>query len=280
MTTLPPDSHAHSQFSWDAFFGDMEATCAEAVRIGLPSIAFTEHADFSWSEFDSEDEIPVQWRPYAEGTTLKPPAIDLDEYQATIERCRERFPELRILTGVELSEPHWHPEAVADLLGRGRFQRVLASVHAVSRRHEAYLDSWPGMRSAADPVELVRGYLREAVLLVTEFDDFEVLTHVDYPLRYQAPEQRQVGVGDLEDEYRELLRALARAGKVMEFNTRIPLDRRVIGWWREEGGGAVSFASDAHKPDAVAHGFKEAAAVARAAGFRPDDDPLGFWVRD
>jgi histidinol-phosphatase (PHP family) len=281
MTTLPPDSHAHSQFSWDAHFvGDMERACAEAVRIGLPSIAFTEHADFSPAELDTTDPVPEQWAPFIEGTTLQPPPIDLTGYHESIERCRERFPELRILTGVELSEPHWHPDATADLLGRGRFQRVLASMHAVSRRDEPYLDSWPGMRFATDPVEVVRGYLREALRLVEEFDDFEVLTHVDYPLRYQSPDQKPVDVGDLEDEYRELLRALARAGKVMEFNTRIPLDRRVIGWWREEGGGAVSFASDAHIPDKVAWGFKEAAAVARAAGFRPDDDPLGFWVRD
>jgi histidinol-phosphatase (PHP family) len=181
---------------------------------------------------------------------------------------------------VELSEPHWHPGPVADLLGRGRFQRVLASMHAVSERHEAYVDSSPGIRKATDPVAVVRKYLREARRLVEEFDGFEVLTHVDYPLRYQRAGQKPVDVGELEDEYRELLRALARAEKVMEFNTRIPLDRRVIGWWREEGGRAVSFASDAHKPEAVANGFKEAAAVARAAGFRPDGDPFGFWVRD
>ena len=68
--TLPTDNHVHSQFSWDAFLGDMERTCERAVRIGLPSRAFTEHADFSWSEFDTLDEIPVQWHPYVEGTTL------------------------------------------------------------------------------------------------------------------------------------------------------------------------------------------------------------------
>ena len=66
----------------------------------------------------------------------------------------------------------------------------------------------------------------------------------------------------------------------MEFNTRIPLDARVVGWWRQEGGKGVSFASDAHLPDAVGHGFKEAAEVAQAAGFRPGADLFDFWVRD
>ena len=42
MTTLPADSHVHSEFSWDTggpdspARGTMEATCARAVRIGLP----------------------------------------------------------------------------------------------------------------------------------------------------------------------------------------------------------------------------------------------------
>jgi histidinol-phosphatase (PHP family) len=45
MTSLPPDNHVHSQFSWDALAGSMEATYERAVQIGLPALAFTEHAD-------------------------------------------------------------------------------------------------------------------------------------------------------------------------------------------------------------------------------------------
>ena len=48
---------------------------------------------------------------------------------------------------------------------------------------------------------------------------------------------------------------------------------------REVGGGAVSFGSDAHSAGQVGHGFAEAAAVAEAAGFRPQPDPRDFWRR-
>ena len=44
---LPADSHVHSQWSWDALAGSMEGTCRRAVEIGLPAVAFTEHADFT-----------------------------------------------------------------------------------------------------------------------------------------------------------------------------------------------------------------------------------------
>ncbi|MDQ2923627.1 MAG: PHP domain-containing protein, partial [Candidatus Dormibacteraeota bacterium] len=43
---LPPDLHVHTEWSWDAAHGSMERSCERALEIGLPGIAFTEHADF------------------------------------------------------------------------------------------------------------------------------------------------------------------------------------------------------------------------------------------
>ena len=65
----------------------MEATCARALEIGLPAIAFTEHADYV--------------RAFAE---QRP--VDIHGYLESVERCRSKFPGLRILSGVELGEPH------------------------------------------------------------------------------------------------------------------------------------------------------------------------------
>jgi histidinol-phosphatase (PHP family) len=39
----------HTEWSWDTATGDMERTCARAVELGLPAVAFTEHVDHvSW----------------------------------------------------------------------------------------------------------------------------------------------------------------------------------------------------------------------------------------
>jgi histidinol-phosphatase (PHP family) len=279
---LPPDNHVHSEYSWDALAGSMERTCERAVEIGLPSVAFTEHADFSVSEVTPQDWIPEQWRRHIEEvdghSILTPPRIDLTGYLETLERCRDRFPTLRILSGVELSEAHWWPEETADLLKRGGFQRILASLHTASARDEDYADIGASIKRN-DPSTHYRRYLAEAVRLIEEYDGFEVLTHIDYPVRYW-PEGAHFDLEDFESDIRLVLRTLARADKIMEFNTRIPLDARVVGWWRQEGGKGVSFASDAHKPEAVGNGFKDAAEVARAAGFKPAADLFDFWVRD
>jgi histidinol-phosphatase (PHP family) len=279
---LPPDNHVHSEYSWDALAGSMERTCERAVEIGLPSIAFTEHADFSISEMTPENWFPEQWKRYVEvvdgRSILTPPEIDLGNNLETLERCRDRFPTLRILSGVELSEAHWFPDRTADLLKRGGFQRILASLHTASARDEDYADISVSIKQG-DPGKAYRRYLAEAVRLIEEYDGFEVLTHIDYPIRYW-PDEIPFDLDLFEDDIRLVLRTLARADKIMEFNTRIPLDPRVVGWWRQEGGKGVSFASDAHLPDAVGRGFKEAAEVARAAGFKPGADLFDFWVRD
>ena len=47
------------------------------------------------------------------------------------ERCRHLFPSLRILSGLEMGEPHWHHAAAADVLGAGRFDPVLGPLRCL-----------------------------------------------------------------------------------------------------------------------------------------------------
>ena len=77
-----------------------------------------------------------------------------------------------------------------------------------------------------------------------------------------------------------MLRALASSGRVLEVNTYSPLASvTLLGWWRDEGGTAVSFGSDAHEASRVADKFREAVAIAEAAGFAHGRDPSDFWRR-
>jgi histidinol-phosphatase (PHP family) len=129
------------------------------------------------------------------------------------------------------------------------------------------------------PEDVVRRYLVSTVQMVESSDLFAVLAHIDYPARRFPSTGAPFDSTRFEEEYRAVLRALARSGRALEVNTRIPLDPLVVRWWHEEGGAAVSFGSDAHLPSAVANGFAEAAAMVEAQGFRPGRTPLDFWVR-
>jgi histidinol-phosphatase (PHP family) len=75
------------------------------------------------------------------------------------------------------------------------------------------------------------------------------------------------------------MRVLAVSGRALEVNTAVPLPAAVVRWWREEGGEAITFGSDAHDPTLLASGFAEAAAMVEAYGFRPGRHPFDLWTR-
>ncbi len=282
----PPDNHVHSQFSWDTGpRASMMGACERATRLGLPSIAFTEHFDLTpwYVPRDALDMFPREGARYLDSSsTFHAPPVDFDGYFESIDRCRQRFSGLRILTGIEIGEAHWFPEVVGELLSGGRFERVLGSLHSVRvDGSPRAIDEWFHTARVSGEVEAaaVRDYLTEARLMVEGSDGFEVFAHIDYLVRQIRRTGRRHDPREFEAEYRETLAALATSGRVLEINTRLPLDPLVVEWWHQVGGQAVSFGSDAHTPGAVGRGFTEAAAVAEAAGFRPQLDPRDYWRR-
>ncbi|MGF1425353.1 PHP domain-containing protein [Kitasatospora sp. LaBMicrA B282] len=275
---MPADGHVHSEWSWDAPYTSMERACRRAVELGLPSIAFTEHADFTSRHLGHGVE-PADWqRGLVADGLLTPPAFDVDGYLACLGRCRERFPGLRILSGVELGEPHWHEARAAEVVGRARFDRVLVSLHTLPAAGTGHttVDAAYG---AAPPGQVVRAYLRAVRALVTGFDGFDVLAHIDYAARYWPCEAGEYPLADFRDEYRAVLGELAAKGKALEVNTGGPVAFEIVRWWHELDGQAITFGSDAHRPEQVARGFAAAAALAEAAGFAPGSDPQGLWMR-
>jgi histidinol-phosphatase (PHP family) len=130
-----------------------------------------------------------------------------------------------------------------------------------------------------DPGELMRAYLAEVLRLVESTAPFTVLAHVDYPVRHWPAEAGPFDPAAFEDEYRAVLAALARSGRALELNTRVPLPALIVEWWYQAGGEELTFGSDAHHPASVAREFSGAAAVAEAAGFHPGRHPHDSWRR-
>jgi len=246
----------------------MEATCRRASEFGLPAIAFTEHADFV-AVHEGQHEL------------------DVHGYLDCVERCRSRFPDLRILSGVELGEPHLYPEKTAAVLAAGPLDRVLGSVHCIRVDGRPRDLSERGLMTPEAAPRHFRAYLAEVLALARSGQPFEVLAHLDYPRRYWPHDRLQLDESDFEEDYRAILGEAARRGAVLEVNTSRGAEGprglcpgpAVIGWWREEGGELVSFGSDSHEPAKIAAGFTAAAAAVEAAGFRPAADPADHWRR-
>jgi histidinol-phosphatase (PHP family) len=280
--SMPPDNHVHSEWSWDARHGSMEQSCERAQRLGLPSIAFTEHLDHTVWTVSAEGRVglPLDHPVVVFGDDagrVTPPAFDVEGYLEAVDRCRTAFPDLRVWAGLEVGEPHWHTQAVAGVLAAGAFDRVLGSLHCLPD-HGRFQEPADLYLHRA-PEQVLREYLAEVARLVVASDVFSILGHIDYPVRCWPETTDPFDPTVFEEEFRHALRATADSGRALEINTVVPLGPTILRWWHDEGGDAVTFGSDAHEPSAVARGFAEAAAMAEAIGFRPTEDLHQPWRR-
>ena len=274
-TGVLADNHVHSQWSHDTGpDASMAVACARAVQAGLPAVAFTEHLDFT--EAGPADPIAAAGVVPNAAAGIRP--LDVPGYLTALAECRDRFPALRILSGVEAGEPHLFAASAAAVLGSGRFDRVLGSVHALPTAGQLVYSGWLLRREPPDDV--MRRYFAEVVAMIEGSGVFEVLAHLDFPRRYWPASAGEYTESAFEEEYRAVLGALAASGRVLELNTASPLPSvSLLRWWAEAGGTTLSFGSDAHVPWRVGARFRDASGIAAAAGFRPGRDPLDFWRR-
>ncbi len=287
--SLAGDGHVHTEWSWDTGGPDSEARgrmvamCRRAVRIGLPALAFTEHLDFTSWVLTDRDRLPASWAPLvAEDGVLDPPPLDVEGYLTSVERCRRDFPELSILTGVEFGQPHLDEDRARRLIDLDALDRVNGSLHTIPASDEpgafrsepfSLYDVWP-----ADDV--LRRYLAELITMIATGGTFTVVTHIEYAARYWPVERE--GPFDpkrFEDEFRQAMRAIAGTGRALELNVGELIRPWIPQWWREEGGRAITMASDAHAPERLGGNFSEAMAMAEHFGFRPGRRPQDFWTR-
>lgn len=247
----------------------MEATCRRALEIGVPAVAFTEHADFISGGYPDFQRL------------------DVVAYLSEVERCRGLFPGLCILSGFELGQPHRFPAEAAAVLAVAPVDRVLGSVHCVPWQGGFTDVSIKGMLDADRADATFRGYLLEVLALVESTQAFHVLAHLDYPKRFWPHSELPYREEDYQEEIRAVLRGAAARGCALEINTTRGAEphrglcpgETVLRWWVEEGGRALSLGSDAHDPERIVRGFDLARQLAEAAGFKPNDDPAGFWLR-
>jgi len=250
----------------------MVRSCEQALTAGVPAVAFTDHLDFTVAAADDRITAEhVRPRPYARMRLL-----DVPGYLAAVQECRKRFSDLRILTGAEIGEAHMFQVSARAVVERAGFDRILGSLHAIP---------YDGKLTAADELfrrmprdAVMRLYFTELLRLVSTSDLFQVLAHLDFPRRMWPRSGPRYDERDFEPEIRAVLRALAAGDRVLEINTKSPLATpELLGWWRDSGGKAVSFGSDAHQYWRVGDRFKVAVDMAEAAGFRAGRDRFDFW---
>ena len=248
---MPPDYHMHTPLCCHAT-GEPVELAAQAVKLGLREIGFSDHNPMPRDDFDD-------WR-------MK--AAELDVYVAKVEQARRAFPQLAIKLALEVDYIPGYEDWVRDLAARHPWDYLIGSVHYVSP--EWALDN-PGQLSEwkkREPLEVWTAYF-DRLSDAAASGLFDIIGHADLCKKFCfIPRQ------DCTPLYRRFLETARRHDVAIELNTAgLRKDCReiypsppIVRLARELGV-PITFGSDAHAPLEVGLNWAEALDLARAAGY-------------
>lgn len=253
------DQHCHTTISSDGI-STMEEMIKEAIKKGFKFITFTEH-------FDS----------YMYVKQTKATCSDLKKYAAEAERCRKKYPMIRIHFGIEVGmRPE--PEVVDVMLNELKyyeFDFVIGSIHITDGIDIAYDNSFFDGRTRDEAY----GRYLDVMLKCIELwhDHIDVLGHMDYVTRYgEGYKGGKFDSFTLISKCNDVLRALVKYGIGLEINTsgyvkgfnRTNPDFEIIKRFHDMGGKIITIGSDAHVMTNLGSHFADAIELAQKAGFK------------
>lgn len=257
------DNHTHSYFSADSRMSITDAV-KTASQKGLRGICLTDHLDFDAPEGVTEFtfEVPAQQE-----------AIDREVEYLGLNADDGPYGDFLLLKGVEIGLQDISMPKIRKVLTDYRFDSVIASLHLIDG-HDPYFGDY---YRPYDYRQAYGHYLEEFARLIRVMPDFDILGHYDYIARYPDYKETTIFYKEFGDALDSILSFLAQNGKTMEINTktyqlyrgrRPDLDIEVLKRFRELGGEALSFGSDAHEITRLGDRFDWCREMALAAGFR------------
>lgn len=256
---LPADFHMHTHHSGDCDT-PMEKVIEKALEKKLPAICITEHMDMDYIISDTEPEGLFE--------------VNTDEYQDELLLFKEKYAGIiDIYFGIELGlQPHIVQQNL-DYIRKYPFDFVIGSNHLCHRKDPYYSSFYEGRSEKAAFLEFFESTLENIQL----FDDFDVLGHLDYLVRYAPTQNKNYSYNDYSDVIDEILKTLIAKGKGLDINTKALYSepslgdlnpaKDIIARFHELGGEIITFGSDAHKPECVGLGFETAVEMVKACGF-------------
>lgn len=246
---ITADVHTHSSFSSDSD-EPLRNLALSALGKGLKTLCVTEHQDF---DYPTDGEF----------------MLDVPAYREELLRVRGEFSDkLEILFGVELGLLSYMPDTLREFAKSADFDFIIGSAHQIDGLDPYYPEYFEKMGGRNG----ILHFFEEMLASIGEFDDFDVLGHLDYIVRY-SPEKSYDPL-DFREVLDGILKLAVSKGKGIEINTKGVSELGyphphpfLLSRYRELGGEIVTVGSDAHEGVRVAADFDKAEAVLRAAGF-------------
>ena len=256
-TRIIADMHVHSGHSNDSTCPMEDMVQAQIAR-GTKIMAFTDHFHIiHYPEFD----------------IFKPITGSCAE---AAELAKKYEDQCLILTGVEVGERMWYPEAWDKMKEMCRYDVVIGSVHLV--RHPGYEDYYSRMKFSEMPIDEIYAYMDhyfDDMMEMIETLDFDILAHLTCPLRYITGYHHvEIDLSVFEEKITKILARVIEKNIAFEVNTSsydilddwMPT-KEIVRKYYEMGGRMVTLGSDAHVTKNASMHFEKAIVDLKEIGF-------------
>ena len=246
------DLHMHTGYSADAAFPQsVEDKVRACCAAGLEIIGITDHLDFYRTRGPSEIR-------------------DAEACLRDIRAAKRAFAgELEVLTGIEIGQIHADP-AADEFVRTHELDMVIGSLHAMPNDLDIYFHDYKRLNCDA----FLRAYF-DQMLEMEAHGGFDVLAHIDYPLRVMKHGDYVPSFDHYMDRVEQVLRACIDRGYAFELNAaglgswmkKVGPPQDILYEYRRMGGERISIGSDSHALDNAGRGIDDCVKNARDAGF-------------
>lgn len=243
------DYHNHTSFSYDCGLL-MEDSVKSAIRKGVQDMCFTEHIDI--------------------GTT-NTFLCDCKSFYTEFCKIKQIYADrIKLKLGMEFGmQRHTIPQ-FEKIFARYDFDFILLSMHQVDNK-----EFWSqAFQQGKSQKQYIEEYYEELYQLVTNYNNYCVLGHIDVIRRYDR--NGNYPLEKIKDKIAQILKVVIANGKGIEINTSCyrynigdltpALD--IIKFYKELGGEVITIGSDSHYAEHVGYKVLETQQVLKDIGFK------------
>lgn len=245
------DLHTHSDISFDGK-DTFTALAESALEKGAIGLAVTDHFDIDDDTLDVNGQAAKQ----------------LDELLDAKLAVKGK---IAVLSGIELGQGIYRKERSEKLLESVHYDVVLGSVHNLNNMEDFYFLNYEEL----DVKALLQRYF-EAELQLAQWNYFDSLAHLTYPLRYICGKYKmEVDLSEYSEIIDAIFETLINNKKALELNVSslfcyhmdtMP-SANLIRRFHDLGGKYVTVGSDAHTAEKVGNGIERGYDILQACGY-------------
>ena len=237
------DHHVHTDFSPDS-----EATMRKYLEQGFKRIMFTDHIDIGAPDL------------------LFAELINYDEYFKIVKKLQEEY-DAEIFVGVEMGYQKEYRSEIEAFIKKYPFDFVIGSIHSGDG-----LDLYNGdFSKGKTQKETYMRYFEILEEMVENFENFDVVGHLDYITRYGEFDRKYYNYLEYQEIITRILKKIIEKNKGIEINTsgmrnelkEVYPKKEVVECFCNLGGKTITLGSDAHIVSDFSSYFEESIEMLR-----------------